>query len=1050
LRRTGDGPSRKGLGSMSICLSTACILSWQFAFAESSDSRRTPSAQVIEVVLRGQSADCVVQVTSVSDLHKFDLRAPEAGSLPARFAIATTDPHQIEVKVRPVRIARKAGVCIAPVIERVSAGLDYQSAALRESFAARTYAGARHDQPAAFKQAASEYSAAAQQWQRIGERRRAAVALLAASSIRLRSLQQRSEALPLARQAYELLDAGSENSLRAVAARLVATCVMGLDDQRDATGARYSADQWFKRAFEYALRDRNPFETANTLNEFALARYGSGNYEAARHWFEQAQQVSRRHQYVLGVALASLNLAYLRGDLGEYGRAVEDFDVALAQFDSRTDPGFYANLLDNSGRFLRSQGRFDAALARHQQALALHRQRGIAADIATSEYGIGSALAALDEFEAADNHLSAALRLKGIDQDPQTKRALHRAHGNVLLALGDTNGARDAFARAWIGSTSPSTRIAQALASARLARASGDAAEALRALDAVRDVRTAVPVSDGVALAIERSRALRATGKASQAELEIAAVWRRLNVEVGSTADIAATTEHAAALVDAGSLSAASRRAADAINMIEKGRRQIASAQIRAQYSATLRSPFEIQIAALRRLAAPDVALTTLLTADRARGALLRELRSRGAPTVPGTNRLQALDEKINRIEELLRADNLDRALLTILEADVRKLRVQIAIDDRSAATVKDDRLITLNELQDARSRLASDEALVLAMVGSTQSFVWTIRRDDIYWRELPPAGALAALVRQAHDFAAKALPQSREGDANRMLGDYLLRDALRNGPIRRVVFCLDGSLHQLPVAALIVPTTSSANNRLAGIAEIATLDSLASLTVKATADNTRAARTNQQRSILLVHSIAIARDDVSAVGQIEARQIRSLFAASPIEELAGNVPSAKLLAALNTPRRWVHVAAHGEANAVVPALSYLQLSPDATIKGPQNGSKIYAGDIRNMVVNAELVVLSACETRFGRTLPGEGLQGMSYAFLAAGANNVIGSLWKVSDGATSELMSEFYARLFAGKNAAEALQLAQASIMRRRPHPYFWSGFVLSVAGRY
>ena len=104
--------------------------------------------------------------------------------------------------------------------------------------------------------------------------------------------------------------------------------------------------------------------------------------------------------------------------------------------------------------------------------------------------------------------------------------------------------------------------------------------------------------------------------------------------------------------------------------------------------------------------------------------------------------------------------------------------------------------------------------------------------------------------------------------------------------------------------------------------------------------------------------------------------------------------------------------------------------------------------DIYKLDLNADLVVLSACDTALGREIRGEGLIGMTQAFLFAGARSLIVSLWKVDDAATKELMARFYEGLLAdGLRPAQALRQAQLSLAaeRRYGHPFFWSGFVLT-----
>jgi CHAT domain-containing protein len=102
--------------------------------------------------------------------------------------------------------------------------------------------------------------------------------------------------------------------------------------------------------------------------------------------------------------------------------------------------------------------------------------------------------------------------------------------------------------------------------------------------------------------------------------------------------------------------------------------------------------------------------------------------------------------------------------------------------------------------------------------------------------------------------------------------------------------------------------------------------------------------------------------------------------------------------------------------------------------------------------LQADLAVLSACETANGKIAPGEGVMGMSWAFFVAGTHSLLVSLWKISSESTSDLMPNFYKSLALDQNRNKARALREAVLPliteSRYRHPFFWAGFVLIGEG--
>lgn len=146
---------------------------------------------------------------------------------------------------------------------------------------------------------------------------------------------------------------------------------------------------------------------------------------------------------------------------------------------------------------------------------------------------------------------------------------------------------------------------------------------------------------------------------------------------------------------------------------------------------------------------------------------------------------------------------------------------------------------------------------------------------------------------------------------------------------------------------------------------------------------------------------------------------------------------------------KFIHIATHGFVNSEKPELSGILLAQDNTTN--EDGI-LYSGEIYNLNLNADLVVLSACETGLGQLKRGEGVIGLTRSLMYAGADNLIVSLWRVADKSTSRLMVDFYTEVLNVSTSNKAIsfkeQLRNAKLKTikdgKYANPFYWSPFVL------
>lgn len=170
---------------------------------------------------------------------------------------------------------------------------------------------------------------------------------------------------------------------------------------------------------------------------------------------------------------------------------------------------------------------------------------------------------------------------------------------------------------------------------------------------------------------------------------------------------------------------------------------------------------------------------------------------------------------------------------------------------------------------------------------------------------------------------------------------------------------------------------------------------------------------------------------------EVEAMTIARLF---NVAALTGEKATKKAVLGQIEQARIVHLATHGLLDDVegmgMPGV--IALAPAA-----EDNGLLSAGEIFNLNLGAELVVLSACNTGRGR-ISGDGVIGLSRSFISAGVPSVVVSLWAVPDDSTSELMTEFYRQVQQGPDYAKALRKAMLTMISKYPNPLDWAAFTL------
>jgi CHAT domain-containing protein len=336
-------------------------------------------------------------------------------------------------------------------------------------------------------------------------------------------------------------------------------------------------------------------------------------------------------------------------------------------------------------------------------------------------------------------------------------------------------------------------------------------------------------------------------------------------------------------------------------------------------------------------------------------------------------------------------------------------------------------------------SRLARS-AILFYWLGPAESYLWAVTPHQTALFRLPPESEIDALVQRYR----KALTGPRDvletaNPDGRRLYDVLAAPAqkliARNS---QVLIIPDGSLNNLNFETLLVSKPA-----LHYWIEDVTITNANSLRLLAASEHFRAPKA---KNLLLIGDAVAPDREYGELpnAAVEMKSIENHFPSQERSVLARGQATAQAYLASKPERfSYVHFVAHGTASQLSPLDSAIVLSKSAA----DDSFKLYAREIIRHPLHARLVTISSCYGEGARAYTGEGLVGLSWAFLRAGAHNVIGALWEVSDTSTPQLMDDLYTGLMRGDSPAVALRRAKLAMLHSDSvfrKPFYWAPFQL------
>ena len=820
-------------------------------------------------------------------------------------------------------------------------------------------------------------------------------------------------------------------------------------------------------------------EQASALGDFGVVMENAVDYPTARSLFEESAGIRRTLKDELPLAEQYRNLGRLYDlRLNQYATAQRYYAQAGEIYAKSGNAGLEAETLLERGRCQRLLGNFPAADALYRQALAkvpqpeeLRGRMRVILEQANNAWFQGryqeafdlreqveknalkenwpleqvmakntggliwwtlgdnrrallelrEALTRAERLEVRSDEVATTLNNIGLVQResgsyPEALATLERA-----LTLDRKLGSRWAMAydlrnlaqtRLRMGQPEPALKLlseagllAQEIGDrvnlAKISLARGDAEAALKQTDAARaSYRTALEAAQAMLLPEVRWRALFGLA--------------RLQSAAGDSAGAVATY-------------------GQAIDTVEGLRAEIRLDQLKDGFLANKMDLYSGMVGLLVQLGRDDQAFEV---AERSRARNLIDILGHQRLSLGGVAD-QELYDRQNRLKEQIQEQEAlaaqapqpqEKALylqaLERLRADYQDLMLDIERQRPELLALVQVKPVTLAQIQ---RDLEPGVVLLSYYQLPDRMLCWRLERDRARLFVLPaPAGELAEQVNGYRRMLQNLEPLEL---ASRALYDRLLAQPLSGlGEVKALGIVPHGPLHYLSFATL-----SDGRDYLVDRQRLFYLPAASVLRY------TLSRRQEQKQTKVL----AIGNPDLGE------RSLELPFAEREVGTLRWNYPEVTTLTRERATESWVrdhigdfgiiHLASHGEFDPVNPLFSAIRLARDRKADG-----KLQADEIFGLKINADLVVLSACQTGLGEIRGGDDVVGMNRAFIYAGTHALVSSLWRVSDVSTAILMKQFY-RDYIRSDKADSLRSAMLHVKNRYPHPGYWGAFVLT-----
>jgi len=789
-------------------------------------------------------------------------------------------------------------------------------------------------------------------------------------------------------------------------------------------------------------------------------------------------------------------IAHTYWNLGQYDFALEYYQKAIDLNQKLGNEKQIARNLHNTGILLKNMGNYPLSLDKLEQALTIREKLGNQKDIATTLNQIGIVYKRLGEFEPALKYYQKTLALM---EEAKDEKGIGRALVNIGVIfgrLGRTEQAVVQFQKAleifqrieeFDGILETLSNLGISYLDMRNYTQSEQTHK--EALQMSRDLGDKiVEVNNLIGLGnVQNFMGKLDTAQANyQQGIDLARQLNNTALEwpallgLGDNYERRRDYENAIKYYDL------------ALNKVEDIHSTLKSTSYKASFLAEQRYIYEAVIHLLGKLYQNDKTKgyenLSLHYAERGKARVFLDLMAEALANVrQGADKellqkQETLLAEISSIEQTLQQESTsatqDDSTINILKTqaekldkDYQKLKKEIREKNPQYSHLQYPDPVTVGEVQSGI--LDGNSILLEYLLGDSSSSLWAVTMDNIYFYSLPNRNQFQEQLEIIRFVLLNPSNKNFELFANTSYSLYqqLIQpvEHLIKGD-KRLLIVPDSELNLLPFEILITDNTDKTftdlsfllkQNPISYAQSASVLKNIKTATKKTKKSHSKELfaigdpdfGVSEQSTLHKYFSVRKTSQDSVRGGMVrlpysgqEIQNIANIFDDQKVDYyLRDEATEEQIKDNPNLDQyRFLHFATHGIINEKKPDFSGLVLAQD---ENPKEDGYLHTAEIFNLNLNADLVILSACKTGLGKMIRGEGIEGLSRAFMYAGTPSVLVSLWSVSDKSTSVLMEEFYINLIkSDQNKTESLRKAKLSLIKNEKfaHPFYWAPFIL------